>query len=164
MNKKQNNRPKTNPYLELAKMMKERENPKMIGPVLGVVESAPPGLAVRINEKILVKAHKILVAREKMKGYKRQFHFKGGFSTLNITFNSTFTEDTPICELPPLPHTPAMHKHEIINGTSSDTTFEGIGEIDWTDELVVGDKVIMIPMNDNSLFFLLDKADFYGGG
>ena len=152
------------PFVELAKIIKARDNPKLIGPVIGKVEKVPPNLEVRINEKILLKKHQIIMAREKMKEYTREFHFKGNFNNLDIKFESTFTETVPIFEVPPTSHPPDPHKHEIKVAISKDTDFEGTGRIDWTDELKVGDMVIVLPMNNNNLFFLLDKADKYGGG
>jgi hypothetical protein len=152
------------PFIELAKIIKARDNPKLIGPVIGVVEATPPNLEVRINKKILLKTHQLIIAREKMKGYTRNFHFTGNFSDLGIKFVSTFTESAPIFDAPPGAHPPDPHKHEIKLATSKDTNFEGKGVIDWTDELKVGDMVIVLPMNNNNLFFLLDKADKYGGG
>ncbi|MGB6129626.1 MAG: DUF2577 family protein [Psychrilyobacter sp.] len=152
------------PFIELAKIIKARDNPKLIGPIIGIVEKIPPNLEIRINEKILLKKHQIIMAKEKMKGYTREFHFTGNFNSLDMKFETTFTETTPIFEVPPVTHPPDPHKHEIKLAMSKDTDFEGTGKIDWTDELKVGDMVIILPMNNNNLFFLLDKADKYGGG
>ena len=48
-------------------------NPDWNGPFLGKVVKAPPNLEVQIDERIILKADRIVVAFEKVAGYTREF-------------------------------------------------------------------------------------------
>ena len=62
----------------LAKILRENfSNPDWNGPFLGKVVKAPPNLEVQIDERIILKADRIVVAWEKVAGYTREFEVKG---------------------------------------------------------------------------------------
>lgn len=143
-------------YVRLAKLFKDRENPILIGPVLGTVIVAPPELKVQINEKIILKKHQIIIAEEKVSGYQREFSSEGEVNELDITLSefsiSSSDKDSK------------GDTHGTVSGTGKfkgTGTFKKTGSVKWTDELVEGNKVILIPMLNNNLYFLLDKATTY---
>lgn len=146
-------------YREIAKLVKYSQKNKWAGVVLGTVEVAPPDLQVRVNPKLLLKRHQICVAKEKVIGYTREFKIKGKikeFTLENVTIETTSSNT----EAGPGPH---PHPHGTIEGTMTGQagTFEFDGILKWTDELKVGEQVILIPTNQNSIFFLLNTSFYY---
>jgi hypothetical protein len=136
----------SNPFVELAKMLKERENPKLIGVIIGAVEKAPPELEVRVNSKILLKKHQIVIGEEKVKGYQRKFEVTFDEQSMTVSgSNMSLAGSGP-------------HKHNLLSWMGNGT---GTGTIQWTDELKEGDKVILVPTNEHNIFFLMDKAYKY---
>lgn len=148
-----------NEYRNFAKLIKYSQKNKWAGVVLGTVEVAPPDLQVRVNPKLLLKKHQICIAKEKVIGYTREFNIKGEikeFTLENVTIETTSSNT----EAGPGPH---KHEHGTIEGTITGQagTFEFDGTLKWTDELKVGEQVILIPTNQNSIFFLLDTSFYY---
>ncbi len=143
-------------YLRLAKLFKQRENPVLLGPVIGTVITAPPELEVYVNKKIQLRKHQIIIGEEKVKNYQREFLSEGEVGELKIElsqFSITSSDKDS-----------GGDSHGTVSGTGSlagKGTFKKTGTIKWTDELVEGDEVILVPMQNNNLYFLLDKATRY---
>ena len=114
---------------------------------------------VRVNPKLLLKKHQICIAKEKVIGYTREFNIKGKIKEFTLE-NATIETTSSNTEGGPGPH---KHQHGIVEGTitGQDGTFEFDGILKWTDELKVGEQVILIPTNQNSIFFLLDTSFYY---
>lgn len=148
-----------NEYRNLAKLIKGGKRSKWAGVVLGTVEVAPPDLQVRVNPKLLLKKHQICIAKEKVIGYTREFNIKGKIKEFTLE-NATIETTSSNIEAGPGPH---KHEHGIVDGTITGQagTFEFDGTLKWTDELKVGEQVILIPTNQNSIFFLLDTSFYY---
>lgn len=143
-------------YLKLAKLFKQRENPVLIGPVIGTVITAPPELEVYVNKKIQLRKHQIVIGEEKVKNYQREFSSEGEVGELKIELSqfsiTSSNKDS------------GGDSHGTVSGAGSFTgkgTFKKTGAIKWTDELMEGDEVILVPMQNNNLYFLLDKATRY---
>lgn len=148
-----------NEYRNFAKLIKYSQKNKWAGVVLGTVEVAPPDLQVRVNPKLLLKKHQICIAKEKVIGYTREFNIKGEIKEFTLE-NATIETTSSNTEAGPGPH---KHEHGIVEGTITGQTgtFEFDGTLKWTDELKVGEQVILIPTNQNSIFFLLDTSFYY---
>ena len=146
----------SNVYLRLAKLFKQRENPVLIGPVIGTVTTAPPELEVYVNKKIQLRKHQIIIGEEKVKNYQREFSSEGDVVELNIEL-SNFSINSADKDS-------GGDAHGTVSGKGNfkgKGTFKKIGNIKWTDELIEGDEVILVPMQNNNLYFLLDKATRY---
>ena len=108
-------------------------NPDWNGPFLGKVVKAPPNLEVQIDERIILKADRIVVAFEKVAGYTREFEVEG-----NIEIDVTDRENM-----------------DSGGNTHNKITAKG------TDELKVGDEVILNEFKNQKKFYLVDKAYYY---
>ena len=129
-------------------------NPDWNGPFLGKVVKAPPNLEIQIDERIILKADKIVVAWEKVAGYKREFRETGDIS---IEFDN-FTVDSSDIDS-------GGNKHQTVSGSGSlSGTFTATGTNTWTDELKVGDEVILNEFKNQKKFYLVDKAYYYKVG
>lgn len=140
-------------YTNLAQILNEKfKNPDWNGPFLGVVISAPPDLKVQIDEKIILNKDKIIVAWEKVKGYNRLFEEEGSIEIaideINITDNSNQDKSGNI------------HGTIIASGTLNGN-YNAQGKNTWTDELKVGDEVILNEFKNQKKFYLVDKAYQY---
>ena len=128
----------------LAKIFEQRfGNPDWNGPFLGKVVKAPPNLEVQIDERIVLKADRIVVAWEKVAGYTREFEVKG-----NIEIDVTDSENQD-------------SGGNIHNKIKAKGTYKASGTNKWTDELKVGDEVILNEFKNQKKFYLVDKAYYY---
>ncbi|RRD38822.1 DUF2577 domain-containing protein [Leptotrichia sp. OH3620_COT-345] len=140
-------------YNALAQVLQEKfKNPDWNGPFLGTVIEAPPNLRVKIDEKIILNKDKIIVAWEKVKGYNREFEEKGNIKIeieeINISDNSNQDSGGNI------------HKKIVASGKLSGT-YKAEGNNKWTDELKIGDEVILNEFKNQKKFYLVDKAYQY---
>jgi hypothetical protein len=139
----------------LARIFEQRfGNPDWNGPFLGKVVKAPPNLEVQIDERIILKADRIVVAWEKVAGYTRKFSEKG---KINIEFDK-FTVDSNDKDT-------GGNTHNTVSGSGSlKGNFTANGTNTWTDELKVGDEVILNEFKNQKKFYLVDKAYYYKAG
>lgn len=140
-------------YDSLAQVLKQNfANPAWNGPILGTVVSAPPDLEIKIDEKIILKKDKIIVSWEKVKGYTREFKENGNIEIeieeINIDDNSNKDSGGN------------THKKIVASGKLKGT-YESTGSNEWTDELKVGDQVILNEFKNQKKFYLIDKAYQY---
>lgn len=142
---------------ELAKLLKERENKYWMGVVVGEVESPPPELRVRIDEKIIINRDKIVVSWEKVAGYNREYSIDGKVDKIDITFNE-FSINSIDKDSNGDAHGTVSSTNGIFKGSG---TYKASGRIEWTDELKKGDLVIMLPTVTHGLWYLVDKVYKY---
>lgn len=137
-----------------AEILKELENTPWMGVLTGEVVGAPPELKVKIHEKIVLEKHQIVVSWEKVKGYNRAYSLEGTLDNIE----QDMTVDSSNMSLAGS----GPHKHNLLawGGTGSGT-YTAHGTITWKDELVVGDKVILIPALNEKKFYLVDKVYMY---
>lgn len=129
----------------LAQIIKARDNPKWLGAITGEVIKAPPNLEVRLENKVVIKNHKIIISIEKIIGYQRTYSLKGNITKYDFD-NTTSSEAVPNHPAHPIPK---------LSGTG---TYTAEGTIQWTDTLKVGDKVLMLPTNEQEYFYLIDRV------
>lgn len=157
-----------NAISRLAKMLKDRENPNILGVLIGVVEAGFPDIKIRIQDNFVLEKDDIIFSAHVLENYERDFEFSG---TMDL---SKSTSGTPLdnagtignvvdVSATGLPVTPVVHTHtlpvRLINGINIDGgSYSGTGTIKWTDTLVVGDEVILIPSMNNKRFYLVDKG------
>ena len=131
----------------LANVLRQNfSNPDWNGPFLGKVVKAPPNLEVKIDERIILKADKIVVAWEKVSGYTRQFEESG---EIEIDVTDSENQDSG----------GNIHNKIVAKGT-----YKASGTNTWTDELKVGDEVILNEFKNQKKFYLVDKAYYYKAG
>jgi hypothetical protein len=137
---------------EIAKLFKKRDNPSVIGPVIGKVLSSPPGIKVSIlsGKVILDKSH-IYINESLLSSHIRTFLIDDGL--LN------FLEES--CGMTSLEHdggdNAESHDHQI-KSLEIDTTFDAEGSIQFTNSLAKNDEVLLLPINNNQKFFLICKV------
>lgn len=124
------------PYTELAKEFKKRDNISVQGITVGEVTSPPPNLIIIVNGFILDKKQ-LIVANYLLNGYKREMEVAG---------SGKITAKTPP---PPLIH---YDEHTVVESISL------TGDITFTDTLKTGDKVIVMPSIDNNIYYVLSKV------
>lgn len=131
----------------LAKILRKNfDNPNWNGPFLGKIVKAPPNLEVQIDERIILKADRIVVAWEKVAGYTREFEVKGN---IEIDVTDSKNKDSG---------------GNIHNKIKAKGTYKASGTNKWTDELKVGDEVILNEFKNQKKFYLVDKAYYYKAG
>ena len=131
----------------LAKILRKNfDNPDWNGPFLGKIVKAPPNLEVQIDERIILKADRIVVAWEKVAGYTRECEVKGD---IEIDVTDSENQDSG---------------GNIHNKIKAKGTYKASGTNKWTDELKVGDEVILNEFKNQKKFYLVDKAYYYKAG
>lgn len=122
---------------ELAKMLKEREPIRYRGPIVGTVLSPPPEIKIQIDKNIILDKSHLVIGASILKDCRREFEIKGA----DITGHTTKMNVGEHGE----------HDHNI-------ETLDIKGKIKSIDTLKKGDKVILIPSQDEQTYFLIDWA------
>lgn len=116
---------------ELAMMIKKNEPKKIPSITTGIVEALPPNPVIRLSQQIAPDKAQLIFASNLISGYERKIKFTDencGTTTTNSNHS---------------------HGIEILN---VDTLMQ------WTDTLEVGDEVIVIPVMDSQMYYVIDKA------
>lgn len=116
---------------ELAIMFKERNQKSPMSITTGFIEAIPPEPLIRLDDVIVLDKTQLIFASNLVAGYERKIKFT------DENCGTTTTND--------------LHNHgiEILN---VDTLMQ------WTDTLVIGDEVILMPVADGQLYHVIDKA------
>lgn len=116
-----------------------------MGAMTGKVIKAPPELTIELYSGLKIYGKKLLTDVETRAEYQREFKIKADISKQDMTVDkSDMTEVN-------------NHKHQLLSwgGTG---TIEASGTITWTNDLIVGDMVLMLPTNKNEKFYLIGKV------
>lgn len=117
----------------LAKLFKERENFTAPSITTGIVISPPPEPQIRLNEVVILYKERLIFSSHLLEGYGRK-----------IKITDTDCGTTTVAGDP-------SHTHNIAE-LHIDTTME------WTDTLLPGDEVILMPTMDKQLYYVSGKA------
>lgn len=123
---------------ELAKLFKNNENKTMPSITTGIVEALPPNPVIRISDIITLDKTQLVFASNLISGYERNIKFTD--TDCGITTTDSDGGDNA-----------SAHSHEI-KTLNVDTLMQ------WTDTLEIGDEVIVVPVMDNQLYYVIDKA------
>lgn len=139
---------------DLAWLLVTRNNKNWMGAITGEVVKAPPNLEVKIDPKITLKTKNIVISEEKISTYTREFKSWGNVD--EIVINGEIETTSSNTEGGPGPH---KHQHGTISGIlKGKGTFKLSGTNEWTDDLKVGDMVLLVPTNEHEIFYLVDKV------
>lgn len=123
---------------ELALMFKSLDPEPTLSITTGIVISPPPEPRVMLDDIIDLDSSNLIFASHLISGYERRIKFK------DIDWGTT-------TEVNDGGQGASSHKH-FVNLTNEDALIE------WTDTLKQGDEVILIPVQDGQLYYVIDKA------
>ena len=135
---------------ELAKMFKDRDPIKYMGPVVGTVLSPPPEIKIQADKDIILDKSHLVIGASVLDGYERKYEIQG-----NIKFNDSNCGNTN--SVNDGGYQASNHSH-ILESVNINTQYTADGQIKTTDTLKEGDKVILIPSQDEQTYFLIDWA------
>lgn len=118
---------------ELAWMFKKNEPKKVPSITTGIVEALPPNPVIRLDKVITLDKSQLIFASNLIEGYERKIKFT------DENCGTTTSAGDP------------SHTHDIA-ALNVDTLMQ------WTDTLAIGDEVIVIPVMDSQMYYVLDKA------
>lgn len=138
---------------ELALIIKGSGNPprqqhssaNFKGFFVGTVEVAPPELQVRLSPEIVLFKENLVISAAVLKDYEREFEIFDA----EIQFTDSDCGQTTNV---------SAHTHEIASLNINSQTLKAKGKIKWTDELVEGDMVILVPAQNENMYILIEKA------
>lgn len=116
---------------ELAMLFRERDAKAVPSITTGIVEALPPEPVIRLTPQITLDKTQLIFASNLISGYERRIKF---------TDNNCGTTTTN-----------SNHNHGIAE-LNVDTLMQ------WTDTLEIGDEVIVMPVVDNQMYYVIDKA------
>lgn len=136
----------------LAQMFKERDNKINIGPCVGkVVGIGPLKISILGGEAILDETiHEIYICDNLLDTYTREYKDEG-----NIKFQDTDCGTTN--KVHDGGEGASPHNH-IVENLSIDTKYNTIGTIVFTDTLKKDDEVLLIPAENQQVFFIVGKV------
>ncbi|MGL4865135.1 MAG: DUF2577 family protein [Cetobacterium sp.] len=115
-----------------------------IGAVTGEVIKASPKLTIQLHNGFKIYGKKLLTDVETRSEYKREFKIKADISKQDMTVDKSDMTDV-------------NHKHQLLSWAGTGT-IEASGTITWTNDLIVGDMVLMLPTNKNEKYYLIGKV------
>ena len=128
---------------EFAKLFKDRDNSAPPAITTGIVIAPPPDPQIRLNEVVVLYKDNLIFASGMLVDHVRDADING-----TITFTDTnagITTDV------------SNHSHGI-ETLNVDTTYEAKVRVTWKDTIVPGDEVILVPVIDGQLYYVVDKA------
>jgi len=123
---------------ELAKLFKERDTMKVPSITTGIVEALPPEPVIRLSPQIAPDKTQLIFASNLISGYERNIKFTDENCGTTTTDSDGGDNASP-------------HNHGI-KSLNVDTLMQ------WTDTLEIGDEVIVIPVMDSQMYYVIDKA------
>lgn len=112
---------------------------------IGIVEIAPPEIQVRLNEAVILYKENLIISAAALQNYEREFEIYDA----EIQFTDSNCGQTAVA---------SNHSHTIQALNVNSSTLRAKGKIKWTDELAIGDKVILVPTQSEDLYILVEKA------
>lgn len=112
---------------------------------IGVIEIAPPEIQVRLGPEVILYKENLIISAAVLKDYEREFEIFDA----EIQFTDNNSGQT---------NTVSTHSHSIESLNVDSDTLTAKGKIKWTDELKIGDKVILVPAQNDNMYILIEKA------
>lgn len=126
---------------EFAKLFIDRDNTPSSSMTTGIVITPPPEVQIRLNEVVVLDKEKLIFAAHMLVDYEREADFSEG----NIIFSDSNSGTT-----------------ETGGGIVSlnvDTVYEAKHvKIKTVDTIKKDDEVILMPVADGQIYYVLDKA------
>lgn len=123
---------------ELARMLKDREPKTPPSISTGVVVAPPPDPQIRLNDTVILYKEHLIFAAHMLADYERAIKFDDTNCGTTTSVNDGGDNAS-------------SHTHEIAE-LHVDTIMK------WKDTIVEGDEVILIPVVDSQLYYVIDKA------
>jgi len=142
---------------KLAKMMKKRDNPKLIGPVVGTVIKTLPDIQIKaLSGKVLLDKDDLYINKNLIAGYSR-----------SVESNGVIDLSDELCGQTDLindgGYQATNHQHTLENLEITDGPYSLEGELILKDSLEKGDEVLLLPTDNNQKFFIICKVKKLGG-
>ncbi len=139
----------------LAKELKQRENPQMLGAILGIVITPPPALKISIlNGSVFITNCYIL--QNIVEGYTKIATIPEQIATGIAKGKGTtnIVNDGGEGAIP--------HSHTVITDVAIKTIGIPSAEICFEDTLKAGDEVLLVVSPDNQTYFVIGKVKKIG--
>ena len=139
----------------LAKELKQRENPQMLGAILGIVITPPPALKISIlNGSVFITNCYIL--QKIVEGYTKIATIPEQTATGTAKGKGTtnIVNDGGEGAIP--------HSHTVITDVAIKTIGIPSAEICFEDTLKAGDEVLLVVSPDNQTYFVIGKVKKIG--
>ncbi|SDZ19463.1 DUF2577 family protein [Tindallia californiensis] len=136
---------------KLAKMFEERENNTIITATIGEVLSMSPP-RIKYGDNIILERDRLVFSNHVLNGYVRTFRLTGiDINQLSITSDGEMSFH--------LKDSPPAQDYDIKGFTLPTSQANQLtATMEYTNTLVPGDKVIMIPDTSLRKWFVVDKA------
>jgi hypothetical protein len=129
----------------MAEQFKQRDNPVFIGIQVGVVSKPLPDIEIKLGEAITLDKSMLIFGRDVLP-HTRKINLTTSYTDPKVVGSLQLTSENsptdPIVKL-------SLETKE--DGTSTVT-------VEFVEELKVGDEVILMPAQDQQLYYVLDKA------
>lgn len=125
---------------ELASLFKERENVPPSSITTGIVISPPPNAKIRLNDVVVLYNRHLVWSAHMLEEYQRELELEGEIKFTDSNCGSTSDGAT-------------------VTILNVDTKFEANNvKMTTKDTIKEGDEIIIMPVIDNELYYVLDKA------
>ena len=137
---------------KLAKLLMDRNNPKTIGPVIGIVVNSPPDIKIKaLSGRAILDKNDLYINEYLLPSHKR-----------TIESNGVMDLGDELCGQTDLIHDggyqASAHRHTLETLEVTDGSYSSEGELILTDTLKKGDEVLLLPTDNNQKFFVICKV------
>lgn len=139
----------------MAQELKDRENPQMLGAILGIVMAPPPQLKISIlNGTVMITDCYVL--QNLLQGYRRMVTVAE--QTATGTGNGKGIAHTVIDG----GMGASPHQHDVTTNVTIQTVGLPNVTLDFEDTLKVGDEVLLVVSPNNQTYFVIGKVQKMG--
>lgn len=129
----------------IAKLFKKRDNPVVMGPLIGTVIQDTPVIKISVfSGQVILEEQHLYINECLLSNHKRQM-ITNGLMDLNDAICGQTNYQTD-------------HSHVIDTLEVTEGNFSSEGEIILTDTLKMGDEVLLLPTNNHQKFFIICKV------
>ncbi len=139
----------------LAKMFKDRDIKSAIGPCIGKVTGVNPLKVSILDGQVVLQKDNLYICSSLLGTYTRQYEVIG-----EVQLQDTDCGDTD--SVNDGGQGASNHSHTI-ETIDIDTDYNARGTIAFTDTLKEHDEVLLIPAENEQIFFIVDKVRKVGG-
>lgn len=134
--------------VELASMLKERDNKPYESFIIGTVLSQPPEPKIRISPEIILTKEHLIFSASVVDDYERQYEIFDA----EIQFTDSDCGQTTVS---------SAHSHVIATLNVNSNSLKSKGKIKWIDTLKEGEKVILVPASNEQTYIVIERAVEY---
>lgn len=143
---------------EFAVLLKERENPGIPSIIVGKVLTPLPDIKIRLNDVVVLKKERLVFSASLLAGFAKEAKLTGDIKFTDTNCGNGVGQTNSVYDGG---YQASSHSHLVtvdVTSVNIDTTYTASASVEFTDTIKEGDEVILMPTNDEQIYYVMDKA------